>query len=74
MTKYKIKYKAEECIGCTGCTQFGDNWEMDWDTSKAKPKKAEFEEDELESNKEAASICPVQGIKIVNTETGEEVQ
>ena len=74
MKKFKIIYKESECIGCTGCVNSApDTWEMDWDTNKAKLKKEEITDDELEDNKRAASICPVQGIKIVDSETGEEV-
>jgi len=75
MTKYKIKHDIEECIGCAACAAISDNWEMVEinGEEKAKPKKGEIDESELEDNKEAAESCPVEVIHIVDTETKKKI-
>ena len=67
MAQYKIEYNREECIGCGACTsQCPENWEMldKGGEFKAKPKKMIVNEDEYDSNLEAADICPVECIKL----------
>jgi ferredoxin len=62
MSKIKIKFVEEECIGCGTCIALcPENWEMEG--SKAKPIKTELEE--LGNNKIAADSCPVSCIHIV---------
>ncbi len=62
--KYKITQKQEECIGCGACVAVCPNfWKMN-EQGKAEPIKTEFEEKDLEINKEAAETCPVEIIKI----------
>lgn len=75
MAKYRIEHKIDECIGCAACTALSENWEMiDKDgEEKADFIKQEFDEEELETNLEAAESCPVEVISIVNIETGEKV-
>ncbi|MAG78231.1 ferredoxin [archaeon] len=67
MVMYRIVYEKDECIGCGACTsQCPENWELK-ETSegfKAKFKKMDINEDEYDSNQEAADICPVDCIKI----------
>tara|TARA_Y100000310_G_C20584152_1_gene764551 strand:- start:886 stop:1137 length:252 start_codon:yes stop_codon:yes gene_type:complete len=67
MAQYKIEYTKEECIGCAACTsQCPENWEMVENSEgfKAKPKKWIINEDEYDTNQEAADICPVECIKL----------
>lgn len=64
MTKFKIVYKKEDCIGCGSCVSVcPDNWELKGD--KSHPKKTEL--DDVGCNQEAADICPVQCIEIKKT-------
>lgn len=61
MAKYTIVHRRDECIGCGSCVAVcPGNWVMTTD-GKADPIRAE---DDLECNKEAASICPVQCIDV----------
>lgn len=61
MAKYKIKINKEACIGCGACTAQCDNFEMDGDKAKAK----QTEVDDLGCNKDAADVCPVNAIRVV---------
>ena len=64
MAKYKIEFDEEGCIGCGACeAQCAENWEIDTEKQKARPKKTEL--DEISCNKDAADVCPVDVIKIV---------
>lgn len=64
MAKYKIQFNEKECIGCGACeAQCPENWELDANTQKAKPKKTLL--NEIGCNKDAAEVCPVDIIKIV---------
>lgn len=61
---YRIELNEEECIGCGACeAQCPDNWEMDTEKMKAKPKKRVVKE--IGCNKDAAEVCPVDVIKII---------
>ena len=67
MVNYQIEFNKKECIGCGACTsQCPENWELveTPDGFKAKPKKLMINENEYDSNQEAADICPVDCIKI----------
>jgi ferredoxin len=59
----KIKFNKDDCTGCGSCAAVCDaNWEMG-DDGKAKPKKTNLKE--VGCNKEAADVCPVQCITVV---------
>ncbi|MBI5148060.1 ferredoxin [Candidatus Pacearchaeota archaeon] len=63
MAKYKVKIDKEKCIGCGSCVAVcAGNFELKGD--KAFVKKTESD---LECNKEAADICPVQAITVKKT-------
>ncbi len=60
----KIEYNEETCIGCAACTvACADNWEMNNETNKARPKKTEL--DAVGCNKEAEASCPAGCIKVI---------
>ena len=62
MTKYKIIYERDKCIGCGACASIcPENWEIA-DDGKSKPKKTAL--DDISCNQEAADACPVSCIKI----------
>ncbi|RME78203.1 ferredoxin [Candidatus Woesearchaeota archaeon] len=73
MARYKIVYDRNGCIGAGACAAVSKNWKMNDLDNKADFLEAEFSEEDLEHNLDAARMCPVQVIKIINTETGEEV-
>jgi len=60
MSKYKIIFAREECLGCGACTSC-DNWNIE-DDGKASPIKTEL--NDIGCNKQAAEICPIKIIKI----------
>jgi ferredoxin len=63
MAEYTIEFDEATCIGCGACVSLCEsNWEMV--DMKAKPKKTTISEAELEGNKQAEEICPVNCIKI----------
>jgi ferredoxin len=73
MAKFKIELDRDECIGCGSCAAIcPDNWEVGED-GKASFKHEEIEDDEFETNKEAAETCAVNAIHIINLETGEKI-
>jgi ferredoxin len=66
MTKVKIVFNADACIGCGACTvQCPENWELVEEKGmyKAKPKRMLL--DDIGKNQEAKDICPVNAIDIV---------
>ncbi|MEA3378863.1 MAG: ferredoxin [Nanoarchaeota archaeon] len=76
MVKYKIEQEIDKCIGCMACQSVAEDvWEQVEieGAFKAKPKKTEFDEADLEKIKESAEICPVDCIHIINVETGEKI-
>lgn len=64
MAKYKIKV-TDECIGCRACiSEAEENFKFNEETNKAEVKKEEISEKELQLNKNAEEVCPVEAIKI----------
>lgn len=64
MAKYKV-YVTEDCIACNACVAAcEENFEMNEDNTRARTKKQVITDKELEKNKEAKEICPVEAIKI----------
>ena len=62
MAKYKIEVNKETCIGCGACVSTcPDFFELQEDKSVAK----KTETDDIGCAKEAASVCPVNAIKII---------
>ena len=59
--KYKIEFDKEQCLGCGACTMC-DNWKTS-DDGKVEPIKTEL--NEIGCNKNAAEICPIEIIKII---------
>ena len=73
MVKYKIIFDRENCIGAYACVAIAPETWQESDDGKANLVSDEFDESELPKQIEAAKACPVNVIKIVNAETGEEV-
>jgi ferredoxin len=64
MTTYEVIHEDEKCIGCGACVSIcPENWELH-ENGKSKPKKTKISEKELDSNMEAANVCPVNCIHI----------
>mgnify|MGYP001302152535 CR=1 FL=1 len=64
MAKYKVEV-TDECIGCRACVGVAEElFEIDEATNKAKPKKEEIDDSDLEKAKEAEDACPVDAIKV----------
>lgn len=75
MKHYKIKQNRDFCVGCGRCQMLcPDNWEIDDDDFKAKPKKEIIDETEHQINQQVADECPVSCIKIEEIEEIEEEQ
>lgn len=84
MKQYKIIYDREGCIGVAACAAVNpDVWGMD-EFNKAKLISGNFNEDtgrfekiidesQLQVNMEAAQVCPVNVIHIIDMETGKEL-
>ncbi|MEK6940928.1 MAG: ferredoxin [Nanoarchaeota archaeon] len=69
--KYELEYDRDGCIGAGSCVAvYPEQWSLD-DEGKAVFVKKEFNDNELEKNKEAAQACPVNVIHIRNKHTGE---
>ena len=87
MGRYKIVYDAENCIGVFACVAAHDKrWIIGKNELEGKAElvdgkednktgyfEAEFDEDELELNMEAARVCPVNVIHIIDKETGKQL-
>ncbi|HLD02363.1 MAG TPA: ferredoxin [Candidatus Nanoarchaeia archaeon] len=73
--RYYIEYDREGCIGAGTCTAaYRLNWVLDDSDGKANMKKKEIEsQEELDGNIEAAKVCPVSVIKIMDKKTGKRI-
>lgn len=80
MAKLKIIYNRKNCIGAGACAamdpdhfEMADDGKADLKGGKEVDGKFELEVEESDAVKEAAKACPVEVIKIVNMDTGEDV-
>lgn len=80
MSKYKIIHERAKCIGCGSCAAIcPEYWSMESDgKSKLKgAKKAgknfELQIDELSCIKNAAEVCPVNIIHIIETKGNKKI-
>ena len=67
MANYKIKYDKQACVGCGMCaSMYPEYWTMVETSSgsKAKPRKQQVSEEELDENEAAADSCPSGAIKV----------
>ena len=62
MSKFKIVFEREKCLGCGACLSC-DNWKMQ-DDGKVSPTQVDL--DDIACNSQAAEVCP---IKIINIKT-----
>lgn len=82
MGKYRIEYEREGCIGAGVCAALSEKHWVMADDGKADLVGAkregsldvkEIDEEELESNKQAAEGCPANVIHIIDKETGKKI-
>lgn len=80
MAKYKIIHEREICIGCGSCAATcPDFWMMDPDgksklkNAKKNGKNFELQVDEKNCNQDAAEVCPVSCIHIVELKTNKKI-
>lgn len=77
MTKYKIKYNREGCIGAFTCVQQAPQLFSEGEDGKADliggPEELIIEEKDIKSALEAAEVCPVRVIEVYNEETEEKL-
>ena len=68
--KYKIEFDREACIGAAACCAVApEQWVMRED-GKPDLIYPEIGDDKLKENIEAAEVCPVRVIKIIDKKTG----
>lgn len=73
MGRYKIDFDRNACIGAGACIAMNSAvWEMQPD-GKVIAKIEEFDEPELSKNMDAAQVCPVAAIHIIDKETGKKL-
>lgn len=65
MKKYEIWHDRPNCIACGACAAVTPNFFMDEEDQLASAVKTTIDESELEENQEAASVCPVNIIHVV---------
>ena len=77
--RYEIDHDLPGCISCEACCVVcPDNWEMkeildlNGDV-KAVPKKVQLNEEEFQSNMDAACSCPVNVIHIIDKKSGKKL-
>lgn len=75
MAKYKVEVDVEQCTSCSACVaSCPESFEMKDDGSgmeKAVAKTPDI--DDFGCCKDAAEVCPVNCIHIIETETGKKV-
>lgn len=71
--KFIIKFDREACIGAAACCAAApENWPMQED-GKPNLLHKEIGEDKLKENIEAAQMCPVRVIRIIDKKTGKQI-
>ncbi|MEM7821728.1 MAG: ferredoxin [Candidatus Aenigmatarchaeota archaeon] len=76
---YKILHDRNECIGCGACVSTCENfWSLKNGKSNLKGAKKvgqnfELEVEELDCNKDAAEVCPVNCIHIIDLKTNKKI-
>ena len=74
---YKIIFEANKCIAAGRCANVSENWSMNILSGIAQPESYFIDEDELDSNLEAAAVCPAKKdrgvIHVVDRRTNEEI-
>ncbi|MBI1973847.1 ferredoxin [Candidatus Micrarchaeota archaeon] len=73
MGKYRIEFDRANCISAFACIAVAPDQWHNADDGKVDFTKEEFDDDELAKNMDAAQVCPVRVIHIINKETGEEL-
>lgn len=85
MAKYKLIYRKNQCIGAGACeAAFPEGWFFDKETSVATLRSPDakktadqeellFEAEDFDKHLEAAQVCPVYIIEIIELETGKKV-
>ena len=78
MAKFRVIHERPKCIACGSCAAVApEHWEMNENDGLADLKNCEYvgeneektiDEGELEKNKEAAEVCPVQIIHVKKLE------
>ena len=73
MSKYRIEFERNKCVGTTACVEeCPDNWEIKED-GKSMFKVKDFDDDKIEGNMAAAKACPVKIIHIYNNQTNQKL-
>jgi ferredoxin len=74
---YKIIFEANKCIAAGKCAEVSANWSMNIMSGIAEPESYFITETELDSNLEAAEVCPAKKdrgvIHVVDRRTNEEL-
>src|SRR5699024_2191484 len=74
---YKIIFEANKCIAAGRCANVSENWSMNILSGIAQPESYFIGENELNSNLEAAAVCPAKKdrgvIHAVDRRTNEEI-
>lgn len=65
LPQYKIWHDRANCIACGACAAVSNNWEMDPEDGLASCKKRAISNNELSENEEAAMVCPVNIIHVI---------
>ena len=75
MAKYKVEIDVEQCTGCGACTaSCPEGFEMfDDDKGSPKAKVKTPDVDDIGCCMDAAQVCPVNCIHIVETETNNKL-
>lgn len=81
---YKIRHDRNNCIGCTACAALcPEFWEMSAEDGKSDVvgaamgedgwEELEISEADFQKNMDAASVCPVNVIHLINIGSGEQL-